>query len=239
MTRGVPVLLAAGLAAGCSDLSPTDGGAVALEVVRPAVTQLEVGDSLQMVARALDAEGEELPGTEIWWTTPDTTVRVDSASGWVVPLRPGLSGRVLARSGTLISGSTSFGFLARADTLIREYPADTALPAGVTTSGALAVRLESFDPAGPLSGRSVILEVVDPAFADPGLRTVELSTGVLLDTLPTGSTGGPTAPVELRVVEGQPAPDSAVVEFRSSRFRGADPVPGSGQRAIIRFTPQP
>ncbi len=233
------VLLAAGLLAGCSDLASTDGGVVALEVVRPPVTQLEVGDSLQMIARALDAEGEELPGTEIWWTTPDTTVRVDSASGWVVPLRAGLSGRVLARSGTLISGSTSFGFLARADTLIRAYPADTALPAGVTTSGPLAVRLESFDPAGPLSGRSIVLEVVDPAFANPGLRTVELSTGELLDTLPTGSAGGPTTPVELRVVEGQAAPDSAVVEFRSSRFRGADPVPGSGQRAIIRFTPQP
>lgn len=212
---------------------------MALEVVRPTVTQLEVGDSLEMIARALDAGGEELPGTEIWWVTPDTTLRVDSASGWVVPLRPGLSGRVLARSGSLVSAATTFSFLARADTLIREYPADTALPAGVTTSGTLTVRLESFDPAGPLSGRSIVLEVVEPQFADPDLRTVELSTGGLLDTLATGSTGGPVTPVELRVVDGQPPPDSAVVEFRSSRYRGAEPVPGSGQRAIIRFTPQP
>jgi hypothetical protein len=208
-------------------------------VARPAVTQLEVGDSLQMSARALDAEGEELPGAGIWWVTPDTTARVDSASGWVVPLRPGLPGRVLARIGSLVSGVTTFGFLARADTLIRDYPADIALPAGVTTSGPLAIRLESFDPAGPLSGRSVVLEVIEPQFADPDLRTVELSTGVLLDTLTTGNTGGPATPVELRVAGGQSPPDSAVVEFRSSRFRGADPVPGSGQRAIIRFTPQP
>jgi len=235
----VPALLAATLVAGCSDLSSTDGGVVALEVARPAVTQLEVGDSLQMSARALDAGGEELPGADIWWVTPDTTVRVDSATGWVVPLRPGLPGRVLARSGSLISAATSFSFLARADTLIRDYPADTTLPAGVTTSGPLAIRLESFDPAGPLSGRSVVLEVIDPQFVDPDLRTVELSTGVLIDTLATGSTGGPASPVELHVVEGQPPPDSAVVEFRSSRFRGAEPVPGSGQRAIIRFTPQP
>jgi hypothetical protein len=212
---------------------------VALEVARPAVTQLEIGDSLQMSARALDSSGEELPGATVWWTTPDTTVRVDSASGWVVPLRPGLSGRVLARSGTLVSAPTSFTFLARADTLILEYPADTTLPAGGTTSGSLAARLESFDPAGPLAGRDLVLEVVDPPFADPDLRTVELSTGALLDTLPTGATGGPASPVELRVVAGQAAPDSAVVEFRSARFRGAEPVPGSGQRTIIRFTPEP
>ncbi|HSE26706.1 MAG TPA: hypothetical protein VLA95_00645 [Gemmatimonadales bacterium] len=235
----MPACLAAALLAACSDLSSSEGGVVALEVVRPAVTQLEVGDSLQMLARALDAEGEELPEAEIWWTTPDTTVRVDSASGWVVPLRAGLSGRVLARSGSLISGLTTFNFLARADTLIREYPADTTLPVGVTASGPLAVRLESFDPPGPLSGRSLVFEIVEPVFADPDLRTVELSTGALLDTLTTGSTGGPASPVELRVAEGQPAPDSAVVEFRSSRFRGAEPVPGSGQRTIIRFTPQP
>ena len=211
---------------------------MALEVARPPVTQLEVGDSLRMSARALDSSGEELPGAELWWVTPDTTVRVDSATGWVVPLRPG-PGRVLARSGTLVSAPTSFSFLARADTLVLAYPADTTLPAGVTTSGPLGARLESFDPAGPLAGRDLVLEVVDPLFADPGLRTVELSTGVLLDTLATGATGGPASPVELRVVEGQAAPDSAVVEFRSARFRGAEPVPGSGQRTIIRFTPAP
>ena len=66
------------------------------------MTQLEVGDSLQMTARALDADGEELPGAEVWWTTPDTTVRVDSATGWVVPLHGGVNGRVLARSGSLV-----------------------------------------------------------------------------------------------------------------------------------------
>lgn len=234
----MPVVLVVALAA-CSDLSTTDGGVVALDVERPAVTQLEVGDSLQMVARALDAEGEEVPDATVWWTTPDTTVRVDSAGGWVVPLVPGVQGRVLARSGSLVSGTTTFAFLARADTVVLAYPADTTLPAGVETSGPLDARVESFDPAGALSGRNLIYEVVEPVFADPGLRTVELSTGVLLDTLVTGSTGGPTSPVELRVVEGQDAPASAVVEVRSSRFRGTDLVPGSGQRTIIRFTPQP
>lgn len=231
-------MLLAALAA-CSDLGTTDGGVVALEVQRPAVSQLEVGDSLQMLARALDAAGEEVPDATVWWTTPDTTVRVDSAGGWVVPIDPGLQGRVLARSGSLISGTTTFNLLARADTLVLAYPADTTLPAGVLTSGPLDARVESFDPAGPLANRNLIYEVVEPVFPDPGLRTVELSTGALLDTLETGATGGPTGPVELRVVVGQQAPASAVVEFRSSRFRGAEPVPGSGQRTTIRFTPQP
>ena len=225
------------LLAGCSDLGTTSGGVVALEVVRPEVTQLEIGDSLRMEGRALDAQGEVLPEADLWWSSPDTTVRVDSAGGWVVPILPGLSGRVIARSGSLVSPPTTFTFIARTDTLVRAYPADTTLPAGVTTSGALAVRLESFDPAGPVSGRPLVLEVVEPTFADPGLRTVELSTGTLLDTLSTGSDGGPAPPVELRAVPGQTPPESAVVEFRSARHRGTEAVPGSGQRTIIRFTP--
>lgn len=212
---------------------------MALEVTRPPVLQLEVGDSLQMTARALDAEGEVVPGAGIWWTTPDTTVRVDSASGWVVPLRGLLAGRVLARAGSLVSATTTFTFLARADTLILAYPADTTLPADATGSGAIAARLESFDPAGPLSGRSLVFEVIEPQFADPGLRTVELSGGALLDTVVTGASGEASPPVELLPVAGQTLPDSAVVEVRSARFRGTDPVPGSGQRTIIRFTPQP
>lgn len=212
---------------------------MALEVTRPPVLQLEVGDSLQMSARALDVEGGVVPGAGIWWTTPDTTVRVDSASGWVVPLRAPLTGRVLARAGSLVSAPTAFTFLARADTLILAYPVDTTLPADATGSGAIAARLESFDPAGPLSGRSLVFEVIEPQFADPDLRTVELTGGALLDTVATGASGEASPAVELVPVAGQTLPDSAVVEVRSARFRGTDPVPGSGQRTIIRFTPQP
>ena len=74
-------------------------------------------------------------------------------------------------------------------------------------------------------------------FGDPLERSVELSTGVLLDTVTTSSTGGPIPPVELRLVSGQPMPDSAVVEVRSFRARGTVAVAGSGRRVIVRFSP--
>jgi hypothetical protein len=161
---------------------------------------------------------------------------VDSLLGWVVPLEPNVTGRVIARAGTLVSNPTTFSFLPRADTLILASAEDVTVPPGETSSGPIDVRLESFD-AGPLSGRPIIFEVIEPVFGDPLERSVELSTGVLLDTVTTSSTGGPIPPVELRLVSGQPVPDSAVVEVRSFRARGTVPVAGSGRRVIVRFSP--
>jgi hypothetical protein len=209
---------------------------VALEVVRPTATQLEIGDSLQMQGQALDQDGNVVPDSGLWWSTPDTTVRVDSLLGWVVPLEPNLTGRVIARAGTLVSNPTTFSFIARADTLILASAEDVTVPSGETGSGPIDVHLESFDPAGPLAGRPIIFEVIEPVFGDPLDRSVELSTGVLLDTVTTTSTGSPSPPVELHLVAG-PAPDSAVVEIRSFRARGTTPVPGSGRRVIVRFSP--
>ena len=210
---------------------------VALEVVRPAATQLEIGDSLQMQGQALDQDGNVVPGSGLWWSTPDTTVRVDSLLGWVVPLEPNLTGRVIARAGTLVSNPTTFSFLPRADTLILASPEDVTVPAGGTSSGPIDVRLESFDPAGPLGGRPLVFELIEPVSGNPLDQAVELSTGALLDTVTTSSTGGPSPPVEIRLVADQPVPDSAVVEIRSSRARGTTPVPGSGRRVIVRFSP--
>ena len=210
---------------------------MALEVVRPEVTQLEIGDSLQMQAQALDQDGNVVPDAGLWWSTPDTTLRVDSLLGWVVPLEPNLSGRVIARAGSLVSSPTTFSFVARADTLILVSAEDVTVPAEEASSGPIDVRIESFDPAGPLSGRPVIFEVIEPVFPDPLARTVELSTGVLLDTVQTSSTGGPVPAVELRTAGGGPPPDSAVVEIRSFRARGTTAVAGSGRRVIVRFAP--
>ena len=210
---------------------------VALEVVRPTVTQLEIGDSIQMQGQALDQDGNVVPDSGLWWSTPDTTVRVDSLLGWVFPLEPNFTGRVIARAGTLVSNPTTFSFTPRADTLSLASAEDVTVPSGGTSSGPIDVRLESFDPIGPLAGRPIIFEVIEPVFGDPLDRSVELSTGVLLDTVTTGSTGGPSPPVELRLVEGQPVPDSAVVEIRSFRARGSTAVPGSGRRVIVRFSP--
>jgi hypothetical protein len=37
-------------------------------------------------------------------------------------------------------------------------------------------------------------------------------------------------------VTGKTSPDSAIVEVRATRHRNTQPVPGSGQRWIVRFS---
>ena len=49
-------LLLLGLAA-CSDIAGTDSGVVVLEIIRPDPAVVEVGETLQLHSRALDASG--------------------------------------------------------------------------------------------------------------------------------------------------------------------------------------
>ena len=230
------LVLAAGVLLGCSDLSEGEGGVVALEVTAPAGGAVEVGDTVQYTARALNIQGEEV-AAEIRWATPDTAnISVDSLTGLVAGKAGATVARVQASVGSLLSPLNLISVLARADTLVLVSPDTMTVDLLVSSSTpALEARLESFDPAGPLSGRDLIYEIVDPIFALPGDRTVELTGGVLIDTLTTGSGGTPASPVALSVVVGATAPDSAIVEVRAFRFRGTEPVPGSGQRIRVRF----
>lgn len=229
------LVLAAGVLLGCSDLSEGEGGVVALEVTAPAGGAVEVGDTVQYIARALNIQGEEV-AAEIRWATPDTAnISVDSLTGLVAGKAGATVARVQASVGSLLSPLNLISVLARADTLVLVSPDTMTVDLLVSTSTpALEARLESYDPAGPLSGRDLIYEVVDPVFALPGDRTVELTGGVLIDTLTTGSGGTPASPVALSVV-GATAPDSAIVEVRAFRYQGTEAVPGSGQRIRVRF----
>ena len=113
-------------------------------------------------------------------------------------------------------------------------PVTDTVAADETASVALVSRVESFDPAGPLSGRSLIYEIVQPAFADPAARTVELSGGGLADTVLTGADGAPTTPVAVQRVTGATPPASVTVQVRGVQRRGT-PVPGSGQAFTVAF----
>jgi len=62
IARARLLLLTAAL--GCSNLTDTGGGVVALEVRAPAVTSIEVGDTVRLSARALDKQGDSV-ATEI------------------------------------------------------------------------------------------------------------------------------------------------------------------------------
>jgi uncharacterized protein YjdB len=98
-------LIASGLALGCSDLTEGANAVVALEITQPAQTEVEVGLTLQLTARALNKDGDPVTTAPIGWRTADTTVTV-SDQGLVTGVAPG-AGRVQAFVGSLSSALVS------------------------------------------------------------------------------------------------------------------------------------
>jgi hypothetical protein len=216
-------------AAACSGLDEGEGGVVGLEVQFPEEPTLDVGDQVQLSARALDVDGETVDA-EILWRASDAALSVD-ATGLVTGVEPG-SSDVQAVVGSLTSERITFTVLAPADTLIIVGDSVFVIPIGADPPGTanMVVRLESRTPAGPVASRPVIYEITQPvAGATP---VVQLAGGVQTDTVLTIADG--TAAIALSQVTGQTPPDTAIVEVRANRTRGSA-VPGSGQRFIVLF----
>jgi Bacterial Ig-like domain (group 2) len=230
--RGPIGLLLAAALAGCSGLDEGEAGVVGLEVRVPGPDTVEVGESIQLTARPLNKDGDSV-ATPVTWVSADAAATIDAATGVLTGVSPG-SARVQASVGALGSELITFAVIDPADTLALTSDSIVTLPADAATSTALTVGLDHIASTGlvPLAGRGVIYALTSP---DPtaGPPTVLLQGNVIADTVPTGSDGN--ASTTLVVVTGSIPPDSAIVTVRAERTRGA-PVPGSGQRFIIRFT---
>ena len=212
----------------CSDLPSGDAGVVGLEIREPQNHDLEIGESLQLSAVALDKDGNEV-SAPVSWLAPDPTLTVD-ANGVATGVAAG-PGRVQAASGGLTSRVVTFNVIVGADTLVLEGDSVVTVAPGVAASAPLVVQLRSFATNDPVPGRPVISAVTSPP--DVGPHTVELPGAVLIDTLTTGTDGRVTS-VTLSRVNGTTQPDTAIVTVRAERTRG-DPVPGSGQRFLVLF----
>jgi hypothetical protein len=213
-------------ALGCSGLTEGEAGIVALEVQVPSPAVLEICETIQLSARPLDKNGDSVAATVIW-RSPDTTVSVDSITGLVIGNVAGPA-RVQANVGSLSSDLVSLTVLARADTLAIVGDSSFTLTGDSLISPPLATILQSF-AAGVLSDRPVIYEITTPT-AD---TAVTLTGGVLSDTVLTGSDGTVTSEV-LSLNPSKVRPDSTIVTVHANRTHG-EPVPGSGQRFIVRF----
>jgi hypothetical protein len=213
------------LTLGCSDLPEAPSGVVALEISVPELQTIEVGEMLQLTARALNQDGDPV-SANIIWRAPDATLAVDSVSGVITGVAPG-PGRVQAFEGLLASGLVQFTVIAPADTLVVTDSVLTVAP-DVVASPPLVARLESFHPTSLLPDRPVAYAIVSPTDG-----SVELPGPVQADTVNTG-TDGAVSTMTLNRVSGFAQPDTAFVEVRAFRTRGV-PVPGSGQRFIVIF----
>jgi hypothetical protein len=213
---------------GCSDLTEGAGGVVELEIRTPATREVEVGETLQLTARALDRDGNPA-NVEVTWRSSDPALSVDN-TGLVTGVAPGTAD-VQAFAGPLSSGRIELTSIARADSLALVGDSVVIVPPAVPASTPLVVQLLSFSQAGPLPLRPVIYIVSFPATVAGAPAT--LPGGVLIDTISTGSTGLDQS-MTLSRVAGIAFADTAFVTVRSYRTSGAD-VPGSGQRFIVLF----
>ena len=223
-------LLSLLLVAACSGLEEGEGGVVAIEVETPPTSNHEVGQPVQVVARALDVNGQvvEVP---LRWQSTAAAVTV-YASGLVTGVQAG-EADVQAFSGSLPSEPVTFEVAARPDTIIiaGDFVFTLPIAAEPPPGATLTVRLETFAPPGPVGGQPVIFEITSPL---PGTTTplVQLTGGVQIDTVTTADDG--TASTVIGAASGQVPPDTVIVQVRAERTGGAA-VPGSGQRFIVLF----
>lgn len=215
---------------GCSDISGTKGGVVALELRLPTPPAVEQFDTLTLVARALDADGHEV-AAEVFWSTPDSNLIVDS-TGTVTTDTTGGTGLIQARVGTLLSDLTQLTIRPRSDTLGLAAPTTVTVAPGDSASVGLVAVVQSLSPdTVGVENTRILYEVVDSAAAN-GL--VRFQGGGLSIRVATGLTGAPATPVTLRRVPGQTQPASVAVRVSATRPSGFV-VPGSGQTFTVNF----
>ncbi|HEU4699702.1 MAG TPA: Ig-like domain-containing protein [Gemmatimonadales bacterium] len=232
---GVLVLGAAtGVGAACSNLHE-ESGVIGLAIEPPAADSLQIRDTLQLRARALDRNGDSV-AAEIEWVTNAPAFAVVDAQGRVTGVGAGTV-QVQAHVGGLYTAPVNLRIVPGPDSLAVGAQELTVASAEAGSAPLVALLLSGAPPAAPLAGGRLVYEVVSPAFADPAQRSVQLGPGGVLDTVTTGTDGQPVTPVTLDRVPGIAAPESAVVEVRSQWAVSGRPVAGSGQQFVVRFQP--
>ncbi len=219
-------LLALTATLACGQLGTDLDQLVALEVFLPDSGRIEVGDTLQPAARALNGRGDPVTGP-IYWNSLDTgLVVLDSASGLSYGRAVGTA-RLQARAPGLRSNPENVFVLARLDSASAAGPIrDTVtLSAPDSVSGDLVVKAWA-GTRGALGRPVVYVAAIYPA----GATTVKF---VPRDTVQTNAGG--TAVAQLRFVTA-PLPDSVVVTAAVRRPNGTH-VPGSPVTFVVEFRP--
>ncbi|HWA57811.1 MAG TPA: hypothetical protein VG692_11195 [Gemmatimonadales bacterium] len=219
------------LLAGCSDISGT-GGVVAIEIRLPTPPAVEQHDTLQLVARALDANGRVVQDAVIRWATPDSSISLDSVTGRVTTDTTAGNARVQARVGSLLSDLASLELHPRSDTLLVPGPTTLTVLASDTASDTLRAVVQSLSPdTVGVSNTRILYEVVDTAAAKGKVR---FRGDVLALRAATGADGRPLNAVVLAKVPGATPPASVSVRVTATRPSGFA-VPGSGQIFTVNF----
>jgi hypothetical protein len=215
----------------CSDVTDAGNGVIAIQLLLPATPAVEPGDTLTLVAQALDKNGDVV-NEPVYWRTPDPNLltMVDSAGLLTTDSVTG-TGEVQAYVGSLLSPLVTIAVHPPSDTLaLIGFDTMTVLDAD-SESAPLTAAVQSLNPPGGVSGTAISYVVFDSV---PSLGLVHFQGGGLSLRAFTGVDGSPATPVTLRRTSGAVQPDSVIVEVFAFRPSQAT-VPGSGQRFIVRF----
>jgi hypothetical protein len=232
--RGGPVLRRYALAglcalAACETLFTDLDAVIALQVFVPDSGAVEMGDTVQPRARALNGHGDSVAAT-IFWAALDTAfvTVLDSTTGATLGRDTLGEGRIQARVGSLRSNPLPIRVQSPADSIRPTGPLRNTvdLAAADSVSDSLTVRVFTTpDNNTNRIGRRVTLTT--EIYPTTG-ATVTLQPG---DTILTGSGG--TAFVRVRLTSGQP--DSVRVTATARRADG-QAVPGSAT-FVVEFRP--
>jgi hypothetical protein len=230
-------------AAACGTLGGEPDQVIAISTAAP--DSLEEYDTLRPRAAALNAAGDTVPAVILWASFDSVLTVLNPTTGLTVVQHPGLTGRLQARVGNLISNPLSIRALAAADTL---FPTGTTLDSVTLSdstppdslSDALSVELADTVTAPTaatvgLGGRPVVFTITYATTPD-SVTLVRVDTAhaaVSAATVTTSSSG--IASVKVRLLGG-PVPDSVVVTASAQRAVGTT-VPGSPVRFVVRFQP--
>ena len=220
----------------CSDLTSDSTVPIVLEIRAPAGIAggnpiVEIGDTFQLTARALNQDGDSVAAVMVWRTLDTGLVFLDSLTGQISGKKVGPA-RIQVKSGTLTSDIVSFSVVPFAEQLQIIPPDSARVALADTASVALVTELDTITPTGPLPGRQIIYDLTT-IFGQQG-DTVSLSGGSMSLSVATGALGQPTVSIYVRTIPSQPRPDSVLVLVSALRPSG-DSIPGSGQRFIVRF----
>jgi hypothetical protein len=216
---------------GCSNLSESNGGIVALGLRLPSPAAVEPDDTLALIGYALDVNGDTVNTPVYWRTLDDTLLTIVDSTGLVTTSKTTGRPRVQARVGSLRSEIVQLTIRPKSDTLRLTGTDIITVPAGDSLSDTLGVVVESQNPAGGVLGTSIRYEVTEP---DSGLGRVRFPNGLLAYRVTTGSNGAPATAVTLRKLTGATPP--AVLRVRVSAQRPSGrAVPGSGQQFTLLF----
>ncbi len=184
----VRVTATAGTASGFADVTVTSIP-VASVVVAPTTAQVNVGSTVSLTARTLDAAGTELVGRSIIWTSSNTAIATVTGNGSPATVTGGSAGSatITATSeGKSASATVTVAAASQATVLVAPHNLNLPMVGGSTS--AIALQL---DAAGnPQSGVAFVWSSSNPSIASVNSAGLIQATGVGTATITASGVGG-------------------------------------------------